>query len=237
VFRGEEVFEFWKHSIGRAITCADIPNPYTDTPRIDRTCAFSRSTTISKQTSIEYCTVAEDIQSGIRETPICMTVAAEKAAVHKVLSSRYTYYDASGGEFAGEFRCTIPGANSDDVVTNVEEFIKRYVGPSSKYSAKSGDSGEIEFRAQGIDIEDGFERMFLRVYLTGSFYRSDDAKSQHGVEVIVNAYFTVSAQSSDNLIDYREPNDAMTNRLRNRFEGQIRVLLKTLPQKSSCKFD
>ena len=168
---------------------------------------------------------------------MCMTVAAENGRTHKVLSSRYTFYDASGGESAGEFKCIILGATMADVVSAVEPFLRRYVGPSSKYATTNGDYGEIEFRAQGIDIEDELERMFLRVYLTGSFYQWDNPKLPESVEVIVNVYFTVSAQSSDNLIDYREPNDSMTNRLSKKFEDQMRLTLKSLPQKSSCKLD
>ena len=77
--------------------------------------------------------------------------------------------------------------------------------------------------------------MFLRAYIFGGYHSYVDKVRGPLTRLTMNVTLTVSAQSSDNIIDYREPNRASADRLRNDFESKIRNYAQAISRHSSCR--
>jgi hypothetical protein len=132
-------------------------------------------------------------------------------------------------------KCHFPDKSTEELKEKYGDFLIKYLGESSKYSAQlqpeSGPLPHYEFRGTGLKIRDDQENVFKRIHVYGLFYR--ELLSSFDT-VFVHFSVTISAQASDNIIDYREPNEAMSNRLRNRFVQRIREFSKDISTRSAC---
>ena len=205
-------------------------------PEIERHCVFARYAVPNNVDIIEYCAYQEFIDSDIRSSPNCTRVASLQGEVRRVLSTRYTEWDYQGGESEGEYTCTVPKATQDDVRRAVGKIIKNLIGTSSKYFA-SVDSDVINYKAEGINIENKSEKMFVRAYLFGSYEEPTRGKSGVSVKFTVNVNMTVSAQASENIMDYREPSEAMADRMRNQFNDFLRTSIRSEWPGAGCKLE
>ncbi len=93
--------------------------------------------------------------------------------------------------------------------------------------------------AESINVKDEKEGVFKRIYLNGTFGKINnyDGEPPHGLGFEVASNFMISFQASDNIIDYREPNNAMGNRLRNALQGKVAAFAKKISQSAKCKVD
>lgn len=236
VYHGDEVFKLWKSAVDSGITCATKRDLDTQMPEAEKHCVFARDAARGVASEIEYCDFKVDRTSDIREGTICTVVASETRGVRQVLSAHYADWYFEGGESAGEYTCTLPRMSDDDIARIIEGFVQPYIGRSSKYSQKS-DEGEHYYKAEGINVFDQNENMFLRVYIFGSYDSWVDKKRGPLSRFTMNANLTISAQASDNIIDYREPNRATADRMRNNFDKALRSYMLTVSKRAACKLD
>ena len=241
-YHGDKVFDAWTKAADAGIQCrvetAETWDEEVEDHRhnLERHCVFARKQISRSGYSIEYCTFEEDLQSGIRDSPTCTRVALERGRARQILATRYTTYAFQGGDYAGEFMCTVPAVTRQSASDHLETFIKGLIGVSSKY-ASTLRADTYAYKAEGINIEDRAERIFLRVFLSGSVYEQLEKNNRISIRMSMNYYYTVSAQSSDDMTNYREPNAAMSKRIRNRFEAAAKTAMRNLARGSECKWD
>ncbi|WP_157195762.1 hypothetical protein [Bradyrhizobium sp. YR681] len=235
VFRAPQILELWKQSLKSGLHCEQHATEYTAGPAVERFCAFTRLSSKKKIAPLEYCTYEVDVPSNIRGEMTCTVVAEISDASSKLLAARYVYYDFSGGDYAGQFRCQFDRMTLDQASDQLRNFVRQRFGASSKYFALPDEGGGFRFRAEGINVEDKEERMFVRTALSGSMSLDLRKKGRTpAVSIFLDAWFSVSAQASDDIISYREPSSAMGNRLRNHFEDTLKSFMNN---GSSCWFD
>ena len=234
VYHGEEVFKFWNMALEKGIICAIRRDISIDDLEPKKHCVFARSTQTKSGRTIDYCDFVVDQPSRIREETVCTVVASEIKGARSVLSARYTDWYFAGGSSAGEYICVFPNVSADTIALSIERFIKPYIGQSSKFFAKT-EEGENLYKAEGINIYDKNENMFLRAYIFGGYHSYVDKVRGPLTRLTMNVTLTVSAQSSDNIIDYREPNRASADRLRNDFESKVRNYALAISRRSSCR--
>jgi hypothetical protein len=217
------------------VICSEAKKPDDDPEFV--VCGFSRRAAVkSAQTAIEYCLFNRYVD-GVSGQPWCIKVARKDNSGTWILASHYTYYGRLDGEGGGEagVKCHFPDKSTEELKEKYGDFLIKYLGESSKYSAQlqpeSGPLPHYEFRGTGLKIRDDQENVFKRIHVYGLFYR--ELLSSFDT-VFVHFSVTISAQASDNIIDYREPNEAMSNRLRNRFVQRIREFSKDISTRSAC---
>jgi hypothetical protein len=201
VFRGEEVFALWVESVNRRIVCRESNQEYAMGPRLERYCAFTRKTEDPSQIKIEYCTFEEDIESRIKLSVTCTTVADRKANAPRVMSARYTAWLFAGGDYAGQYKCVVPQASRQGVESVFADFVRVYLGESSRYTNRGDeyDIGSYTFLAEGIAVDDKVEQMFLRIVLSGSIGPILRKRAVRGTEFSVDLWVSVSGQASDDI--------------------------------------
>jgi hypothetical protein len=236
-FRGDDTFALWIKAIETGVVCSTLGHvAVADSSKI---CAFARRSTTA--TEVEYCTYDEDNRTGIRSSVGCTTVARERDGKRWVLSTRYTQYGRQGAGGEGHYSCILPGKSFSDAAQMITNFLKDYIGKGYKISPRNT-KNEISFTAEGIDIEDVNENVFLRLYVRGDVSKFDGEPADIGAPksysnetaVTVLTFFTISPQSSDNIVNYREPNGDMGNRLRNRFQTRMESQAKAFSSNAIC---
>jgi hypothetical protein len=228
-FRGAEILEYWKRSLLAGIVCEHHTKSYASGAVVEKMCAFASWVKGKPSNLIEYCTYDVDFESGIRGAVNCNPVADISASSPRILATRYVYYDFSGGAYAGQFRCRLPTQGLEQIRRALGEFLKHYLGPSSGTYFFA----DNHYRAEGINVEDREEHMFVRTAVSGDFSGARHY-SYGGYNLSADVSFSVSAQSTDDITNYREPNSAMTKRLMNHFERELKL---ALPENSTCWFE
>lgn len=236
VFHGDEIFEYWERATSAGVVCANLPShEIANWDEIVHYCVFARGGFQGDRKTIEYCRVDEfEKFGGIKSNPICIGVADEAHGVRRVLSARYVEFEYRASGAAAEFVCKVPTGSRDKVVEIVHSLVKELVGTSSKYF-ETDDEGTVEYKAEGIDVEDRTEKMFLRTYIFGMVMPAEKSKSGTIVRFSMNSNMSVSAQSSENVIDYRDPSAAMGDRLRNAFEEKLRSAISKAWKGAHCR--
>jgi hypothetical protein len=237
VFRGDEVFALWMIAVSKGVICGDASQLEKGEPVAD--CGFSRvKESGSRQTTIEYCGFGRFAESGASDSPLCIEVAKKNAKRISVLASPYVFYgqfqETGGAE--GTLFCFFEGKTADELKERVGQFLTQYLGDSRKYVTRAQSRENLlpplpsltsySFKGEGLRIRDDQEHLFKRVYVTGNY-------GQANMSVQFSA--TISVHASDNIIDYREPNEAMGNRLRNRFFEKISELSRDISPRSKCE--
>jgi hypothetical protein len=253
VFRGPELFDLWTKAVVLGTTCnnRDVRRDFRKPATITQDCAFARKIkNVRSGYLIEYCTyeLARKVASEFE----CVEVAKDSRGRRSVHAARFLEYidrpAVGGGE--AEFVCELPGRQEELMAAAIIRWIRSYVGESSNFSWKSDDATDERpetyrkfssikgFTATGLNIYDPEELMFVRAYLRGSLHPLRDAmfsKHEAGVSLTLSWSFTVSAQSSDNVTNYREPNAAMGDRLSNQMEHRVKRFLHSLSSRTICR--
>ncbi len=236
-FGGDSTFDRWMKALGVGIVCAPSVSPADGTSA--KICAFARRT---RAMAVEYCTYDEDGSSGIRSSVSCTKVADERDGKRWVIGTRYADYGPQGAGGEGDYSCVLPGKSLNDAAQMLEKFIRDYIGQSSKYSSRLLGNG-LSIKAEGINIEDTEENVFYRVYLSGSVTKLErdsdfllDVPQTYLYSPVITVLtsFTISAEASDNIVNYREPNEAMGGRLSNRFLTAMKNRAKMLSPGAVC---
>jgi hypothetical protein len=248
VFRGGETYARWLKAASLGVKCAkkieessaSLPEgawtPESGEPKWDGDCAFVQAAQSNDENRLRYCTFDHDSKTGIRSQVDCLTVAYERKGKRFILASRYVFYyvDGAGGE-TESFGCSVPGQSLAGTSRAIETFVRNYIGTSGKVDSRLikpqyvSAEPTFNFIADGINI-DAEKRslgIFLRAYIKGG--------ASEGGLAIDHAHFTISFQSSDNIIDYREPTVAMGNRIRNNFEARIKSTARNLSPGAHCE--
>jgi hypothetical protein len=224
-FRGAEVFEFWSKATSRGAICGSEIKPTDDDEFPFRACAFARKTSSSNSSLIEYCAFRENTDSQVKDAPLCINVASEKGGKRRVLSTWYSRHDVSGGAGGeSEIKCEIPHQKVETVSALLQSFLESYLGQSSRVSKRQNFS---RFDASGSRIAEPEEKLFVRTFLRGSVV--DEA-------IFMSTSFTVCAQPSDDITDYREPGEAVGNRIRNRFLSLLVRTARKLEPNAKCEY-
>ncbi|MGB9367483.1 MAG: hypothetical protein WCE79_15860 [Xanthobacteraceae bacterium] len=252
VFRGSEVFDHWIKALTVGTVCndrtikneADLRRRHRKGKELTAECAFARMRAIRSGYLIEYCRYkrAESAASEL----YCAEVAKEIGAQRLVHAARHMDYVEhppwGGGELATG--CDIPTRAAHRIEAEIIRWIRSYVGGTSSFSWQpaalpKGRPEDVakysqidKFTADGMNIYDAAEKMFLRVYLRGELNRDNDS-----VSFSIEWSFTISAQATDDITNYREPNPAMSKRLAKRMEGRVKSFVRSLSSRASCDWE
>lgn len=243
VFRGEEVFDNWVKAASKGILCRK-EQMKNESGFMSRSCAFARLTKAPDLSKIEYCTFLENTDNGPRGAVQCMVVATDKNAVRSVLATQYRLHDVpSGAGGEAEFQCVLPDQTPSDGATNVRTNLEAYLGAGAKILSRPNME---KFEAEGLKINVKDEKVFVRAFLRGRFTSSlnkesyvvmpDDVvkKFPTAPVVAIQTSFTTSAQASDDVTDYREPDPPVGTRISNSFFKAFAAGLRKISPAAVC---
>jgi hypothetical protein len=243
-FRGPEVFTLWLNALEKGVICGPMKTPDEDNAEPVAECGFARrADPKSAQLTIEYCGFQKFATSGAGDEPWCIKVARRDKSGTWILATRYTNYGRLDGEGGAEtgLECNFPDRTSDELKDKFGEFFQQYLGESRKYAVRklaAGDTEQYAFRGDGLKIRDDRENIFERVYVHGTyaqgFLSMATLEKLPGGTIWVHFAITISAQASDSIIDYREPNEGMGNRLHNRLVDQLKGVSRGISARSNC---
>jgi hypothetical protein len=239
VFQGSETSAQWGKAVSTGVTCKkeQAENEYGF---LSRDCAFARRQRVGDQ-AIEYCTYSENTDSAVKGTTQCILVATETKGIRSVLATQYALHDVpaqAGGEL--ELQCILPEQNYLGGAAIVRAALEKYVGKTSKISSRPN---LAKFEAEGMKIEQADEKVFVRAFLRGRFSELPSKEDylvlpENAVKkfpaapmIAIQTSFTISAQASDDITDYREPNSGVGMRIRNQFaKSFVSELRKSVPK-------
>jgi hypothetical protein len=245
VFRGSEVFDLWVSALEQGVICGEVKTSDDDNAELVAECGFARRVNTKAppakrdagHITIEYCGFERFAQTHVSSTPSCFTVAKKEGSGTKVLAARHTYRPLEGkGGGEGGLDCIFPDKTIEELKEKFEKFLAQYLGEGHKYGVRLGTSNVYHFRAEGINIKDNREDVWKRIYLQGAYgpRPSPTDDSLPGGAAWFSFVVTISYQDSDNIINYREPNQAMGNRLFNRFVQRIKEVSEGISPEAKC---
>jgi hypothetical protein len=242
VYLGRQVFQLWLQAVAKGVICGDTePDNDDNDDGAVRFCAFVRQrVSTARRMILEYCTFDETSQE-IRGYVYCVDVARDALGTKSILASRYTYFggDLGYGGGEGHYECDMADLNPDDITDRFVGFIKTQVGLAAKISTAADHHYPRTTRvaAEVLNLRDPAENVFLRARLDAGVGPLRDANDQAipGAGFDLSTNFTISVQSSDNIIDYREPNTSMGNRIRSRLQDRLKQFAKQLSPTAHCQ--
>ncbi len=241
VLFGEQVFGLWMSAISKGVLCGK--ELIEQNTRVAH-CAFARrkeaQTAPGRDANIEYCYF--DKSFGVSGEPLCIGVARAAANGTKwVLASVYAFNGGSDGGAEEGLTCEFPENSVTDVKDRFGHFFAEYLGRSRNYRVNFNE-GQYVFNGEGLKIYDDGERVYKRVHVMGWYSGrkewvpdSETVRQLSGAEAYIGFSMTISALHSDSIIDYREPNAAMSNRLRNSMTDTVKTFSNGISRKSKCK--
>jgi hypothetical protein len=238
VFDGSSVFDLWMKAAKVGVICGDS---YEDDDGIKVSeCAFVRKrVSNARHITWEYCFFEKHTESGVQGDPQCADVAEIYAGTKRILASAYIYYggDLGYGGGEGEYSCAFPDVQVSELILKTIAFAKNSIGIGGNFDSHARAENDVTFSGEALNIHDNDEHLFKRLYMSGGISTrkgSDGVTAIAGSSFGISSSFTISLQSSEDITDYREPNATMANRLRNRFEQQIKVFANGLSSKAAC---
>jgi hypothetical protein len=250
VFRGEEVFGAWEKTLKFRDVCEPAIKKrgfgmYSGNDEVDvYACAFTRTKPAANAgVAIEYCKFEKEVSSGITHPVECFDVASRGQGVKKVLASRFFALPEGGAGGEAEVHCALPGASAIDAYKAMESAVEQIFGSAAKM--RSRPAGDVRiFVAEALKVSGLIDGYFGRAYIKG-YVRVPPAndplidmemapKDISFALVAFTTDFTVSAQSSDDITNYRQPSQAMADTILNRFRSELKSRLKKLAPNLSC---
>jgi hypothetical protein len=238
VYRGSEIFGYWTDALQKGLICTSKATQSDWFQRAGKdhpmatACAFAQTGIDEGKQAVKYCVFEQEAGSGIRSQVFCTTVATtDSAGTRSVLSARYFTYDHHGGGGELTYYCEVPGKDLDGAMAIAKLSMIGYLGASSKFALLHSSKLDIRlFQAEGLNIHDEKENIFLRAVLRGTV----EQNANRTFVVAIFSNFTRSAQSSDNIIDYREPNQAEGDRIVHNFWNDIEKRVKLAVPQAHC---
>jgi hypothetical protein len=235
VYFGDKIFELWIKATERGVICGQVTVDESDGTNA-KSCAFVRKrSTKDRAIILEYCFFIAHSDRYIPGENTCVDVAKSAGRKKYVLASEYIYFggDLGYGGGEGHYDCHLDDVSLELIKGPFADFVRSEVGPSGTINeSESHDHpGTARIQAGALNVRDATSGVWVRKYLD-TYVGPQDMKP--GSEFEISTNFTISVRASDDLIDYREPNSSMGNRLRNELQSRARLFALNFSKAPKC---